>query len=193
MSSSQEVEIKFLVADLSSLETGLRDLGFQQKTPPTHEMNTLYDTEGLRLRNRGEILRIRKYGENWKFTHKSKGDSGRHKSRVEQETTVGDGAILDSILQFLGFTPTFIYEKYRSEWMDGQGEVVLDRTPIGDFAEIEGTPEWIDRTAGTLGVSEKDYITKSYAELFLEWKRRTNSYAQHMTFAECGVKVPIGD
>lgn len=186
MSAPHEVEIKFLVGDLSLLESKLRDLGFRQTTPPTHEMNTLYDTDGLRLRNRGEILRLRKYGEEWTLTHKSKGDSGRHKSRLELETAVAAGETLDEILRSISFTPTFIYEKFRSEWTDGIGEVVLDRTPIGDVAEIEGSPEWIDSTARRLGISDSDYITKSYAELFFEWKRRTGSKAQYMTFKDCG-------
>ena len=80
----------------------------------------------------------------------------------------------------------FIYEKYRSEWSDGKGHVVLDHTPIGDVAEIEGQPRWIDRTAQALGVAPSDYITKSYAELFFEWKRKYNRKAKNMTFRECG-------
>ena len=45
-----------------------------------------------------------------------------------------------AILTALGFRPSFRYEKYRAEWTDGSGEVVIDRTPIGDLAEIAGTP-----------------------------------------------------
>ena len=64
----------------------------------------------------------------------------------------------------------------------GTGHVVLDHTPIGDVAEIEGEPDWIDRTAQALGVHPADYITKSYIELFFEWKRKTNRKAENMTF-----------
>ena len=93
---------------------------------------------------------------------------------------------MDAILRALGFSPTFVYEKFRSEWSDGQGQVVLDHTPIGDIAEIEGKARWIDRTARTLGVDAKNYITKSYGELFFDWKRRTKCKAENMTFRECG-------
>ncbi len=186
-----EVEIKFLVSDATALDSKLRELGFRQQTPPTHELNTLYDSDGLPLRRRGEILRIRKYGDTWKVTHKSKGTSGKHKSRLEQETAIADGVILDGIFRALGFVASFVYEKYRSEWTDGHGEVVLDRTPIGDFAEIEGSPDWIDATAQKLGVNESDYITNSYAELFYDWKRRTNSPARYMTFEDCRTPRPI--
>jgi adenylate cyclase class 2 len=63
---------------------------------------------------------------------------------------------------------------------------VLDQTPIGDVAEIEGESEWIDRTAQKLGVGTADYITKSYIELFFEWKRSNNRKAENMTFEEIG-------
>jgi adenylate cyclase class 2 len=93
---------------------------------------------------------------------------------------------MDGILQALGYVPTFVYEKFRSEWSDGEGHVVLDHTPIGDIAEIEGKSRWIDRTAKALGVASKDYVTKSYSELFFDWKRKTNQKAMNMTFREIG-------
>ena len=92
---------------------------------------------------------------------------------------------MDAVLRALGFAPSFVYEKFRSEWSDGEGAVVLDRTPIGNLAEIEGKPRWIDRTARALGVRREQYITRSYAELFFEWRRRTKCQAQNMTFQEC--------
>ena len=140
------------------------------------------DIRARTLRNRGELLRLRKYGAKWVLTHKAKGKVERHKSRIETETEVADGAKLDSILHWLGFTPTFRYEKFRAEWSDGTGHVVLDDTPIGSLGEIEGPARWIDRTAWALGISPKDYVTKSYAELFLEWRKKTGSKAREMTF-----------
>src|SRR5215469_8074477 len=67
-----------------------------------------------------------------------------------------------------------------------KSRIDLDRTPIGDIAEIEGTPQWIDRTAKALGVKPAEYITKSYTELFFDWKRRYKRKAVNMTFRECG-------
>ena len=83
MPAPQEVEIKFLVADLKALSRKLQDLGFKNETPSTHEVNTLYDLPGQKLRRKGELLRLRNYGEKWKLTHKSKVKLGRHKSRGE--------------------------------------------------------------------------------------------------------------
>ncbi len=181
-----EVEIKFLIHDLPALRAKLQQAGFREQTPRTHEMNVLYDLPGQPLRARGELLRIRKYGDKWTVTHKGPGQAGKHKNRIETETTVGDGAVLERIWSSLGLKETFRYEKFRSEWTDGQGEIVLDETPIGNVAEIEGAPGWIDTVASKLGVSERDYITVSYAQMFFEWKQRTGSTAEQMTFAAVG-------
>ncbi len=184
MAAPQEVEIKFQVADLKQLASQLKKQGFRCVTPSTHEVNTLYDLPGQKLRRKGELLRLRKYGDEWKLTHKGKGKPGKHKSRAEWETGVSKGEQMDGILKALGYVPNFVYEKFRSEWSDGEGHVVLDHTPIGNIAEIEGKSRWIDRTAKALGVAKQDYITKSYSELFFEWKRRTKQKAMNMTFRE---------
>jgi adenylate cyclase class 2 len=148
-----------------------------------YEMNTLYDLPGAESCASVEsccAAPVRK--REWILTHKAKGTTGRHKVRVERETRVEDGKQMDEILGALGFAPTFRYEKYRAEWSDGKGHVVVDRTPIGNFGEIEGAVGWIDRTAKTLGIAREDYITQTYAPMFFEWKRRTGSAAKEMTF-----------
>ena len=179
---AQEIEIKFRVADLGALSRKLRVTGFHLVTRRTHELNTLYDLPGGVLRKRNELLRIRKYGSSWTLTHKSGTKRGKHSRRVELETGVVDGKKLDAILRALGYAPSFRYEKFRAEWSDSKGQVVVDETPIGNFCEIEGPPRWIDATAKKLGVSTADYITKNYATLFTDWKRESNSKAIEMTF-----------
>jgi len=195
-SNSNEVEIKFRLVDQDGLVARLRQLGFQQVTRRTHEMNTLYDLPGHPLRDRGDVLRLRKYGETWVLTHKSKGKSnkkdGPHKTRIETETRVENGEKMEAILRALQFEPSFRYEKFRAEWKapGGEGHVVIDETPIGNFGEIEGTPEWIDSIARELQIDRKQYITETYAGLFLSWKRETGSGAQEMTFEAIGSSVP---
>ncbi len=182
MASNQEVEIKFRVDDQRTLTRRLRAARFRQVTRRTREQNTLYDLPGSPLRKRGELFRLRKYGTGWLLTHKAKSKVTRYKTRVETETKIADGDKLEKILLALGYAPTFRYEKYRAEWSDGQGHVVVDETPIGWFGEIEGPGSWIDRTAQRLGIDRKSYITQSYAELFFAWKRQTRSRASEMTF-----------
>jgi adenylate cyclase class 2 len=182
MASHDEIEIKFRVDDIRAVNRRLRTSGFYLLTRRTHEMNTLYDLPGQVLRKRGELLRLRKYGPDWVLTHKAKGKAGRHKTRVETETKVHDGAKMETILRALGFAPTFRYEKFRAEWSDGKGHLVVDETPIANFAEIEGPSRWIDRTARLLQVAPADYITATYADLFFQWKKQTRSPADEMTF-----------
>jgi adenylate cyclase, class 2 len=182
MASNKEIEIKFRIEDVRLLARKLRKAGFHVVTPRTSEMNTLYDLPGESLRLRGELLRLRKYGTKSILTHKDKGTTGRHKIRVETETEVADGGKMDGILRALGYSPWFRYEKFRAEWSDGKGQVVVDETPVGTFGEIEGASRWIDATAKKLGVVASDYITNNYVGLFLDWKRRTKSRAEEMTF-----------
>ena len=186
MAQQKEIEIKFRIQDMQALQRRLRASGFRCVTPRTHEYNTLYDLPGQVLRRRGELLRLRKYGKKWILTHKAKGSAGRHKSRVETETEVGDGKALEHILTALGFRPTFVYEKFRAEWTDGKGLVVLDQTALGDIGELEGPTRWIDATARSLAVERTAYMTSTYTDLFFDWKRKTKSRVNEMTFAAIG-------
>jgi adenylate cyclase class 2 len=184
MPSDREVEIKFTIDDIDALTGSLQAAGFRLITPRTHEMNTLYDQPGGKLRRRGALLRLRQYGPRWTVTYKDRSgpQSGRHKSRREIETQVEKGEALAQVFEAIGFRPSFRYEKYRSEWSDSTGHVVIDETPIGNFGEIEGQPQWIDATAQRLNIPVKSYLKESYAELFAAWKHKTRSKAKEMTF-----------
>lgn len=183
MPSNQEIEVKFQIHDMLGLTERLQSQAFRLVTPRTHEMNTLYDLPDAGLRNRGALLRLRQYGPKWTVTYKDKPTTeGRHKSRREMETVVENGPALAQILEALGYAPRFAYEKFRTEWTDGTGHVVLDETPVGNFAEIEGPSEWIDAVATRLGIGHDQYITLTYSELFAQWKQRTGSQAANMLF-----------
>ncbi len=182
-----ETEIKFRVADLDALTDRLRGAGFHLDTPRAFESNVLYDTPDRQMRSRTEILRIREYAGRCTLTHKRLPDDrpgeDRHKHRVETETQVSDGAALAEVFRSLGLVPAFRYEKWCTEWSDGQGHCVVDETPIGNFAELEGPAEWIDRTAERLGIAHGDYMTLSYGRLFEQWREQTGSAAQDLTFS----------
>jgi adenylate cyclase class 2 len=182
--ATPEVEIKFVVSNLKDISSRLRKSGFRVKTRRTHETNMLFDTVHNTFRKNGEALRIRKYGETWTLTHKGKAQDGRHKRRIENETKIRDGKSLARMFETIGLHETFRYEKFRTEWTDGEGVVVIDETPVGNFGEIEGKPRWIDSTAKQLGINPKQYSTKSYAQVFQDWKRQKKSAARNMTWRE---------
>jgi adenylate cyclase class 2 len=182
-----ETEIKFRVADLDDLARKLEAAGFRLETPRSFESNVLYDTADRRLRARTEILRIRSYAGKWKLTHKRLPDSGpgedRHKHRIETETEVSDGVALAEVFRSAGLVPAFRYEKWRTEWADGEGHCVVDETPIGDYAELEGADDWIDRVSERLGVDASEHLTLSYGRLFEQWRQQHLSAAEDLTFA----------
>jgi adenylate cyclase class 2 len=194
---SAEIELKFPVADVIDLQSRLPALGFHLVTPRTFEHNALYDTPNRDLRARRQILRIRQYGPLCTVTHKRQPDeqapvdTTRYKIRIETETIVAEREALAEIFLQLGYTPAFIYEKYRTEWSHSTGltsevnaHLLIDETPIGNYAEVEGPTAWIDQTLAALNIDPATCLTDSYGKLFLDWKQRTNSPAEHLTFAE---------
>jgi adenylate cyclase class 2 len=186
-----ETEIKARLADRAAFTMQLPALGFHLLTAETMERNLLFDTPENRLRQRGELLRIRQYGDRWILTHKAPAENSAisaHKVRSETEIEIEEGRALAAIFEQLGYNPVFVYEKLRTEWTDNEGHVVVDVTPIGDFAELEGEPEWIDRMAAKLGIAPEKYLKVSYGQLFQDWKRATDSPAANMTFAETGAQ-----
>ena len=81
-----------------------------------------------------------------------------------------------------------MYDKFRTEWEPSAvggsagGHVVIDETPIGTWAELEGPTEWIDHMLAALGVDHAVCSTDSYGRLFETWRHATRSPAQQMTF-----------
>lgn len=185
-----ETEIKFRLKDATELAARLSVAGFHVETPRSFESNVLFDTPDRAMRARTEILRIRHYNGKCVITHKRLPDNGvgedLHKHRIETETIVSDGAAMEEIFRSLGLAAAFRYEKWRTEWTDGEGHCVVDETPIGNFAELEGTDDWIDRVAEMLGVKPEEYLTLSYGRLFDLWRDEHRSAAQDLTFAACG-------
>jgi adenylate cyclase, class 2 len=184
-----EIELKFPVTDERTFRSLVSELGFRLETERTFESNTLYDTPERRLRSSKQLLRLRQYGSRCTVTHKrqaAESDAGsRYKTRIETESVVEDTESLAEIFTQLGFAPVFRYEKYRTEWVaEGGGHLVLDETPIGLWAELEGEPAWIDSVLQKLGIAPESCSTASYGTLFTEWKAATGSPAEHLTFAD---------
>lgn len=191
--SSVEIEVKFRVTDAAALARRLATLGFEQVTPRTFERNVLFDTSERSLRAQQSILRVRQYGQRWVVTHKclppDHDPAAPHKHRVETETAVEDGEAMMSIFEQLGYKPVFTYEKWRTEYAEAGGHCVLDETPIGIFAELEGPGHWIDATGQRLGIAPAEFMTLSYGRLFEAWRAETGSTAENLTFAA----IPPGD
>lgn len=185
MKSATETEVKIRLSNRAAILESLKRAGFTVSVPRQFESNTLYDTNEGALRKKGMLLRLRQVGEDYVITWKGPNQSGPHKSRPELETSVGSVETLDRILVQLGYGPMFRYEKYRTEFSakDGSGVVTVDETPIGDFLELEGPGDWIDRIASELGFGQKDYILDSYGTLYVAECKRRGVEPAHMIFA----------
>jgi len=181
-----ETEIKFRVDDVAGLMRRLAAAGFRLQTPRAFETNTLYDTPDRKMRARTEILRIRSYAGRWTLTHKRLPDVGpgedRHKHRIETETEVADGEALAEVFRSLGLVAAFRYEKWRTEWRDREGHCVVDETPIGNYAELEGDSVWIDRASERLGIDASEHLTLSYGRLFELWREQHPGAPEDLTF-----------
>jgi adenylate cyclase class 2 len=179
-----ETEVKIPLAQRAEVECRLVELGFRVSVPRQFEANDLYDTPDQSLRGKSMLLRLREIGDKSIITWKGPELPGPHKSRPELETTAGSVQVLAQILEQLGYVRGFRYEKYRTEYEEGQEHAVVtvDETPIGDFLEIEGEAGWIDMTAKRLGFSERDYILDSYGKLYQEYCKRTGKKPGDMVF-----------
>lgn len=181
-----EIEVKLRPDSLEDAFARIRAAGFTVVHPRAFESNTLFDHADQTLRAGGEVLRLREFGGACTITFKGapRIDSG-HKVRQELETTVGSLVVLRTILERLGYTPTFRYEKFRTTYSrsDDCGLLTLDETPIGPFLELEGDPHWIDRTATELGFPPEAYITDSYGRLWLRHCQETGSSVTEFVFA----------
>jgi adenylate cyclase class 2 len=182
--NGHEDEIKLAIPDADAGRAILGAAGFRILKPRVFESNTVFDTPRQSLRGRGSLLRVREAGEHATLTYKGTPEASRHKSREELELEIPDAPTMKAIIGRLGFLPLFQYEKYRTEYQQpgGAGIATLDETPVGCYLELEGDPEWIDRTAGEFGFEESQYITASYAGLYLEWCAKRGIEPTNMVF-----------
>ena len=162
-----EIKIPFPVGAAEALRL-IQERGYPLVSPRTLESDQVFDLPDQSLRRAGQLLRLRSAGGQSILTYKGPVLPSRHKSREEIETSFSSSAALEQILERLGYTPSFRYQKYRTAFrtVGESGTVFLDETPIGVFLELEGPADWIDRTAIHLGFAESDYVTRSYASLY---------------------------
>jgi adenylate cyclase class 2 len=176
MSDSIETEIKLAVpGGVTEALQRIERQGYRVRSPRSLQVDQVFDRPAGDLRQARQLLRVRSENGRATLTFKGPPLPGRYKSREELEATTADTAALLSILDRLGYVPSFRYEKYRTTFAlpaepdPGPGILMLDETPIGVFLELEGPEYWIDRTALRLGFSPDDYVTSSYATLYQEY------------------------
>jgi len=183
----REVEVKLAAPSPREARARLEKAGFVEVQERTFEANSVFDTSDQRLQGQRQLLRLREFGGVATVTWKGPPAPGPHKSREEIETVVGDAKAIGRLWQRLGYRVVFRYEKYRTtlrEAEGGEGMAVLDETPIGCFVELEGPAEWIDKKAQEMGYGVDEYITDSYASLYVIECVRRGIAVGNMVFPE---------
>jgi adenylate cyclase, class 2 len=180
---AREIEAKFPLDNRPAIISRLEGAGAEQLYPETFEDNMILDRRG-ELRTKGALLRVRRFGRYTLVTFKgTAGYSGGVKTRDEVQTGIESFDRAISLFDSLGYRPTFRYQKLREVWRLGDAEVVLDRTPIGNYLEIEGPMERIESVAAILGLDMDDAIRASYADLYRKQRRTRPDLPENMVFS----------
>ncbi len=163
----REIEVKFYVSQLDTIERKLIEQGAKLVQPRVLEQNLRFDSLDGRLTQSGQVLRLRRDVSNT-LTYKgvSMDDQGA-RSRVEIQTHVEDFETTRRLLEALGYRVVMTYEKYRSEYEWEEGRISLDEMPFGQFVEIEAeSSEQIRTICVSLQLDWTKRVFYSYAELF---------------------------
>ena len=182
-SMAQEIEIKFPLNDRNELIEKLERIGATRLYPETFEDNMVLDRRG-ELRTKGALLRVRKFGRYALATFKGPMSiEGGIKSREEVQTGVESFELAIQIFDALGYKPVFRYQKFREVWRVRDVEVVIDRTPIGNYFEVEGPIEVIKGVAADLGMTMDQALRQSYADLYRMHRRTRADLPENMVFS----------
>lgn len=179
----EEIEVKFIIDDLTAMRQRLLTIGAVPTVPRTYEDNVRFDTPAQDLARQERLLRLR-HDRRYVLTYKepTPTEDPDFKVRREYEVDVSDGAQMQAILGKLGLVPVWRYEKYRETFLYQEAEIVLDDTPCGAFLEIEGGRDLIRTVAAALGLDFATRITASYAEIFEAVRTTYGLQCTDMTF-----------
>ena len=181
-----EVEFKLRLADRAAFARRLQELGARLIRPRELEDNVVYDFPDRGLTGRGSMLRARTLDQEVVLTFKGRAQASsiaKRREEIESVLTRNEGNALVAILERLGLVPIFRYQKYRTTWELQGIHVMLDETPIGDFAELEGDEALIIATAYGLGYRQDQFITSSYRDLYVQGLSDRPGPVDSMVFA----------
>ena len=190
--NNQEIEAKFAIQDLAPIQAKLLAMGAVCIVPRQIEFNLRYDTPDGHLSATGQVLRLRRY-DDIRMTYKGPGTRTEGVlERVEIETSLGDFESARLIFESLGYTPIFLYEKYRAIWQLEESQIMLDEMPFGKFIEIESPgAEEVRNLARRLGLNPHAAIPASYQSLFERiktWRRLTFNDITFANFAGISIR-----
>ncbi len=161
-----ETEIKFYLSDNQTIRKGISDLG-ARSCGKFFEKNLRFEDKRKTLKRKKLLLRLRR-DKTTTLTIKSplaKADNEFIKMK-ELEVEVSDFDTMSHILQTLGFHCEQVYEKWRETFVLNETLFCLDSMPFGNFLEIEGQEEDIQKYVSRLGLQWSQRILLNYLEIF---------------------------
>ena len=182
--SSLEREIKLRFPSAAEAREAILEIGATPVRGRRLQEDCLLDTADQRLWQERCVLRVRMEQGRSLLTYKGPVQPSRWKLREERETIVSDGETMLYVLERLGFTVWFRYQKHREEFGARDAIIALDETPIGTFVEIEGSEDAITELAAALGRSEADYLVDSYRGLYVQHCEANGVPVANMVFEE---------
>ncbi len=181
--NDMEIEAKFYLRDLTAFRQRLETLGAVQVKPRHHELNLRFDLPDGSLTRAHRVLRLRQDGRAL-LTYKGAGQEGTEVAvRQEVEVEVSDADACRRLLEALGYQVSMIYEKYRTTYLLGIVEIVLDEMPFGLFCEIEAPDAGtIHQLAERLHLNWQARIAMGYYTLFDQLKAASGLNIRDLTF-----------
>jgi adenylate cyclase class 2 len=180
---SIETEVKIEIEDPEDFCRRLHGLGAVPVSSRHFEDNHLLDFPDHRLGSNRCLLRIRFAGKQAYLTYKGPPrPEGIFKTREELEIILEDNATSLQIFERIGMLVDFRYQKHRREFVLDDVHIAVDETPIGNYAELEGSEQFIRALALRLGITESQFLRLSYYSLYLEYCRKMNKIPQSMIF-----------
>ena len=194
-SNTQEIESKYYVRDLKTIEARLVAQGATSKLARSFEYNLRFDDPQSSLAHQHHVLRLRK-SDDVRLTFKGPGEQQSGAIvRTELELVVDDFEMARKFLEALGYTAVISYEKYRAMYKFEEALVTLDELPYGNFVEIEaGHANVIAGLAQRLGLRAENAIPASYLGLFEHIRLTKGLQAQNLAFHEFeGLQISAAD
>lgn len=168
-----ETELKLIGVDFARLREALRKAGARFLTR-AFEQNLVFDDAGRSLRSRSMLLRLRSVAGGSRLTLKrpvAQTATSALKVFDEIETGVADFEAMRAVIEGLGFSAAFAYEKVRETWRSGDVFICLDHLPFGDFVELEGPEPDILACLDRLGLAGFARSKETYHALNLAQRR----------------------
>jgi adenylate cyclase, class 2 len=180
---STETEIKVEVVDVEGFCLQLDVLNPKVLAERHFEDNYVLDFPDGELKSGQCLLRVR-FAKGCGFlTFKgAPRPDGIFKTREELETRLEDGVTMLQIIERIGMSVCFRYQKYRREFARDQVHIAVDETPIGNYVELEGTEDGIRALAKKMGIAESRFLSLSYYSLYLEHCQKTGEVPDVMVF-----------